>query len=42
MWFYLLQNGHTALHHAILLDELDVAQHLIDYGADVNTKDDVS
>ncbi len=38
----LFQNGQTALHHAISGDELDVAQHLIELGADINIKDDVS
>ena len=35
------QDGRTALHHAVLENELDVAQHLIDFGADVNIKDEV-
>ena len=35
------QDGRTALQHAILDNELVVAQHLIDFGCDVNVKDEV-
>ena len=36
------QDGRTALHHAIMEQELIIAQHLVDFGCDVNIKDDVS
>ena len=40
--FFFLQDGRTALHHAIMEQELIIAQHLVDFGCDVNIKDDVS
>ena len=40
------QDGRTALHHAlvhgIIESDIDVARHLIDFGCDVNIKDEVS
>jgi ankyrin repeat protein len=43
---FFLQEGKTALHHAlvhgVVENDMEIAQHLIDYGADVNIKDEVS
>ena len=39
--FY-LQNGRTPLHEAAEAGHLNVVQHLVSSGADVNTKDKVS
>ena len=39
---FFLQDGRTALHHAVLNGEHAVIQQLVDYGADVTIKDYVS
>ena len=42
MAFISYQDGYTALHNAAMSGNIDVARLLLDRGADVNIKDNVS
>ena len=39
--YHFEQDGKSTLHHAVIQGELDVVKRLVEYGCDVNIKDEV-